>query len=119
MAAGAALTDAVGALMRAAARRGRARLSVAASQGRVKMELRQLRRDRTRMYEKLGREVIRLVEGGEIDHPGLVRGVERIRQVDASIADVEKRLGSAGDGESAGEAAEGDGKGVAESDASE
>ena len=32
------------------------------------------------MTEKLGREVIRLVEGGELDHPGLLRGVERIRE---------------------------------------
>ena len=29
------------------------------------------------MYEKLGREVVRLVEAGEIDHPGLLKGVEQ------------------------------------------
>ena len=35
--------------------------------------------------EKLGREVILLVEGGELAHPGLLRGVERIREQDARI----------------------------------
>ena len=89
-AAGAALTDAVGSLLRIAAVRGRRRLGLAAAQGRMRMEIRQLRRDRTRMTEKLGREVIRLVEGGELDHPGLLRGVERIREQDARIEDAER-----------------------------
>jgi hypothetical protein len=89
-AAGAALSDAVGSLLRIAAERGRRRLGKAAAQGRVRMEVRQLRRDRTRMTEKLGREVIRLVEGGELDHPGLLRGVERIREQDVRIEDAER-----------------------------
>ena len=38
--------------------------------------------------EKLGKEVERLVEGGEIHHPGLVRGVHR-------IAELHKRIESA------------------------
>ena len=89
-AAGAALSDAVGSLLRIAAERGRRRLGKAAAQGRVRMEVRQLRRDRTRMTEKLGREVIRLVEGGELDHPGLLRGVERIREQDVRIEEAER-----------------------------
>ena len=89
-AAGAALSDAVASLLRLAADRGRRRLGTAAAQGRVRMEIRQLRRDRTRMVEKLGREVIRLVEGGEISHPGLLRGVERIREQDVRIEDTER-----------------------------
>ncbi len=89
-AAGAALSDAVASLLRIAAERGRRRLGRAATQGRARMELRQLRRDRSRMVEKLGSEVIRLVEGGEISHPGLLRGVERIREQDARIEEAER-----------------------------
>jgi hypothetical protein len=58
----------------------------------VRFELRQLRRDRQRMFEKLGREVVHLVDGGELSHPGLIRGAERIRQLDGQIAAVEERI---------------------------
>ena len=81
-------------MLRIAAERGRRRLGKAATQGRVRMEMRQLKRDRTRMVEKLGREVIHLVEGGEIDHPGLLRGVERIREQDDRIAQAEASPGA-------------------------
>ncbi|MEL6342837.1 MAG: hypothetical protein AAFV53_06870 [Myxococcota bacterium] len=103
--AGGALADALGQVMRVVVRRGRAELSRAAAQGRVRMELRQLRKDRQRMFEKLGREVVRLVEGGELSHPGLLRGAERIQQLDAQIAAVEAdvratvKKGLAGEGE--------------------
>lgn len=90
--AGAALADAISRALRVAARRGRSELSRAASQGRVRFELRQLRRDRQRMFEKLGREVVHLVDGGELSHPGLIRGAERIRQLDGQIAAVEERI---------------------------
>lgn len=90
--AGAAFADALGRVLRSAARRGRAELSRAATQGRVRIELRQLRRDRMRMFEKLGREVVNLVEGGELSHPGLIRGADRIRQLDVQILAVEERV---------------------------
>lgn len=68
-------------------------------QGRARMEMRQLQKDRTRMTEKLGREVIRLVEGGELDHPGLLRGVDRIREQDARIAESARNQPVGEDGE--------------------
>jgi ribulose 1,5-bisphosphate carboxylase large subunit-like protein len=37
------------------------------------------------MLAKLGRETIALLNGGEVDHPGLQRGAERIRALDAQI----------------------------------
>ena len=90
--AGVAFADALGRVLRSAARRGRAELSRAATQGRGRMELRQLRRDRMRMFEKLGREVVNLVEGGELSHPGLIRGADRIRQLDEQLLAVEERV---------------------------
>jgi hypothetical protein len=69
-------------LMRAMVARGRREVEKAASEGRTRLEARQLRRDQEALYQKLGREVARLVEGGEIDHPGVVRGVERIRELE-------------------------------------
>jgi|GEM_PF-2757867 len=62
----------------------------AADDGRRKLELRSLRKDRNKMYEKLGREVERLVEGGEVHHPGLIKGVERIAKLQAKIAEMQK-----------------------------
>lgn len=100
--AGAAFADALGRVLRVAARRGRDELARAAAQGRVRFELRQLRRDRQRMFEKLGREVVNLVDGGEITHPGLVRGARRIQQLDEQVSAVEARILSEG-GEPEGE----------------
>ena len=68
----------------------------AASDGRVRLELRQLKRDRAARYEKLGREVQALIDGNEVTHPGLVRGVDRIRDVEKRIAEVEARMGAMG-----------------------
>jgi len=80
-----ALGDALGGMMAVLLRRGRVELGRAAATGRVRLDARMLRRDRDRMYQKLGREVRALVEGGEVTHPGLVRGVERIEELDARI----------------------------------
>ena len=80
-----ALGDALGSVMAVLWRRGRVELERAATTGRVRLDARMLRRDRERMYQKLGREVRALVEGGEVTHPGLVRGVERIEALDARI----------------------------------
>ncbi len=102
-----ALGDALGGVMAVLLRRGRLELGRAAATGRVRLDARMLRRDRDRMYQKLGREVRALVEGGEVTHPGLVRGVERIDELDARIEAVvagmateeptEDELGASGD----------------------
>lgn len=76
--------------------RGKRELERAASGTRVRLDLRQLRRDRDAMYQKLGREVRALLEGGEIQHPGLQRGVERIHELDRKIAEVEAEMSLAG-----------------------
>jgi hypothetical protein len=41
------------------------------------------------MLRKVGLEVLRLVEAGEVNHPGLLRASGRIAELDAEIADVE------------------------------
>ncbi|MBM74919.1 MAG: hypothetical protein CMK59_05935 [Proteobacteria bacterium] len=64
---------------------GREHLSEAAIDGRKVLELRSLKKDKTKMYEKLGREVERLIEAKEIDHPGLVRGIEKIQEINEQI----------------------------------
>ena len=52
-----------------------------AKDGRHRLEKRRLERDREAMWKKLGREVCALVEAGEVNHPGLVRGADRIRNL--------------------------------------
>jgi hypothetical protein len=69
----------------ALSRRSRSELGRAAQQSRQSMDMRQLRRDRDAMLAKLGREVLALVDGGEVDHPGLIRGAERVRGLDDRI----------------------------------
>lgn len=86
----------LGSLVGALARRGREELERAASGWRVRLDLRQLRRDREAMYQKLGREARSLLEGGEIQHPGLARGLERIIEIDRKIAKVEAEMSLAG-----------------------
>ncbi|MCK6506011.1 hypothetical protein L6R53_21950 [Myxococcota bacterium] len=90
--AGALLSQAMLSLARVVLRRGRDGAKRAASSGRVRLDLRQLRRDRDVMYQKLGREARHLLEGGEVQHPGLARGVERIKEIEARIAQVEADL---------------------------
>ena len=94
-----AVGDAIGILVQALVRRGRSGLERFAHEGRLRMELRQLKRDRDTMLQKLGREAKALLEGGEIDHPGLRRGAVRIDELDASIAALAARAPGAGFGE--------------------
>ncbi|MSP56283.1 MAG: hypothetical protein EXR69_11880 [Myxococcales bacterium] len=68
----------------------------AARWAREKLTLRQLRGDRDRMYQKLGKETRHLHEAGEIAHPGVARGVERIRDLERKIADLEDQMRAVG-----------------------
>ncbi|MDP6933357.1 MAG: hypothetical protein QGG40_10600 [Myxococcota bacterium] len=83
------MADSLVDLLGEVARRSWVGIERAASDGRVRLDLRQLRKDRSVMYQKLGREVRALVEGGEVSHPGLARGVHRIEELDARIAAIE------------------------------
>lgn len=94
---GAAVGDALGRFMKVALSRGREGLGRATVEGRQRLEQRQLRRDLEVMYRKLGREVIRLVESGDIQHPGVVRGVQRIHDVEARIETLRAAGGGAAD----------------------
>ena len=87
-----ALVGAVGDIMGKIWKRGRVEAERAAKKGRERLALRQLRIDRDRMYEKLGKEARHLVEGGEVHHPGLERGVERIRDLEARIEEAEREV---------------------------
>ena len=70
--------------------RGKERLGLIAQQGKKKLALRSLRKDRSKMYEKLGREVEQLCAAGEVHHPGLIRGVERIQALEKQIEEAQK-----------------------------
>ncbi|MDP2312614.1 MAG: hypothetical protein Q8P41_06885 [Pseudomonadota bacterium] len=85
-------TDLMGKLWR----RGRVEMEKAARKGRERLELRQLRSDRDRMYQKLGKEARLLLEAGELDHPGLRRGVERIRELEARLLEAEDAVRAVG-----------------------
>jgi len=86
-----ALGDLVGEVLRLVVKGSQRGLGRLATSGRARLEMRQLRHDRDVMYGKLGREVPQLVEGGELEHPGLVRGVERIRELEETIASAAQR----------------------------
>jgi hypothetical protein len=70
--------------------RGKQELKRLATDGRRRLDLRSLQKDRAKMYEKLGREVENLFAAGEISHPGLARGVERIQDLDKEISAIER-----------------------------
>ncbi|MFN7144670.1 MAG: hypothetical protein ACK4YP_12910 [Myxococcota bacterium] len=77
-------------------RRGRVEMEKAARKGRERLTLRQLRADRDRMYQKLGKEARQLLEAGDIDHPGLRRGVERVRELEARLLEAEDAVRASG-----------------------
>lgn len=93
-------------------RRGRVEMERAARKGRERLTLRQLRGDRDRMYQKLGKEARALLEAGEIDHPGLRRGIERVRELEARLLEAEDavRAGGGDPDEAAGEPESGAGE---------
>ncbi|MAA80290.1 MAG: hypothetical protein CL916_13635 [Deltaproteobacteria bacterium] len=72
--------------------RGKKRIGVIAEQGKKKLALRSLRKDRNKMYEKLGREVEQLCAAGEVHHPGLLRGVERIQALEKQIEEEQQEV---------------------------
>ncbi len=82
---GPVVADAVGRIAAVLRGRGRAALESGARRARRRMDLYQSRRDLDKLYQKLGREVLRLVEAGEIEHPGLIRGVERVRRQEQAV----------------------------------
>ena len=62
-----------------------------ARDGRKQLELHSLKKDKHKMYEKIGREVERLIESGDVDHPGLRRGIERIQQLENKITQLSQK----------------------------
>ena len=70
--------------------KGKREIKNFASDGRRRLDLRSLQRDRIKMYEKLGREVECLIAASEIEHPGLIRGVDRIRNLEKQIEELKK-----------------------------
>ena len=57
----------------------------AQERGRQQLEVRQLRKDRSKRLEKLGREVMALVAAGEVVHPGLSDHMAHIQDLDLKI----------------------------------
>ena len=86
-----AIVDLAKGLISAIRQKGKKEIGRMAQDGRKQLELRSLKKDRHKMYEKIGREVERLIEAGDIEHPGLIRGIERIHQLDERIAALSKK----------------------------
>ena len=69
--------------------RSKNELGKMAASGRTKLDVRSLQKDRKRMIEKLGKEVIALAESDEISHPGLLKAVSRVKTLDSQIEELE------------------------------
>ena len=67
--------------------KSRTELGKMAASGRSRLDMRSLQKDRKKMIDKLGREVIALAESNEIVHPGLLKAVERIKALDLQSDD--------------------------------
>jgi hypothetical protein len=76
--------------------RGKVEIGRAQEKGRHQLEVHQLKRDRRARLEKLGREVMTLVDGGEIEHPGVAGHVQHICDLEARIQQLQE-LGASGD----------------------
>ena len=59
-------------------KQAKASLSTVASASKRQLEKRQAQKDLQRLYWKLGKEVVTLVEAGEIQHPALEKRRNRI-----------------------------------------
>ena len=48
------------------------------------------------MYQKLGKEARHLHEAGELGHPGVAKGVARIRDLETKITELEAQMRAVG-----------------------
>ena len=69
---------------------GREEVRRVGSQSKQQIGLRSLKKDRSKMYEKLGKEVEQLMLSGDVVHPGLQRGFDRLQELHATIAKEEE-----------------------------
>jgi hypothetical protein len=72
--------------------RGQKELTKVAHESKERLLLRSLRKDRMKIYEKIGREVEQLILTGDIKHPGLENRIIKIRELEEHIEEVEKRI---------------------------
>lgn len=72
---------------------GRQKVGELARRGRERLEIAQARRDLDKLYQKLGREVVRLVEAGELDHPTLRNRTDRIAKQEEVVRQLALRGG--------------------------
>ena len=79
------VTDLLRELLTFVSDRGKAEIGKAHERGRHQLEIRQLKRDRGKRLEKLGREVVALVDAGEIQHPGIEARLGHIKDLDEQI----------------------------------
>jgi len=84
--------DTLGSLLGRWLFRGRREIGRAARRSRLRLELRQIQRDRDHFWARLGRTAYHLVQAGEIDHPALRRAIARIDELDARIGALQSRL---------------------------
>lgn len=66
----------------------RDRILRVADDGRARLRVLQLQRDREAMWGRLGKTAYRLVEAGELSHPGLTKAIARLEAIDAELADL-------------------------------
>jgi len=69
--------------------KGRTEVKRVGSLSKQQIALRSLKKDRSKMYEKLGKEVEQFILSGDLVHPGLRRGFDRLQQIHAQIKEEE------------------------------
>ncbi|MEY3212691.1 MAG: hypothetical protein RIT28_3172 [Pseudomonadota bacterium] len=89
-----ALSDAMRQVLGVIRTHGRRQLEHLARRGRERLDLIQARRDLDRLHQKLGREVVNLVEAGELDHPALRQRAARIRAQEEVVREAERQQGA-------------------------
>ena len=77
--------------------RGRRGLGKAADRNRLRLEVRQLQRDRDAFWMRLGKTTFHLVDAGEIEHPALRKAMARIADLDARIGALQTRIADTDD----------------------
>lgn len=70
--------------------RGRSEVKRVGSQSKNQLHIRSLKKDRSKMYEKLGKEVEQLIVSGELVHQSLQRGFDRLQELHKRIEEEEE-----------------------------
>lgn len=79
-------SDLLRTVLKTALKQGMSGARIVGQQSKRQMEIRGLKQKRNTLYKKLGKEVEQLVIQGELEHPGIERALQHLKELEDQLA---------------------------------